>query len=204
MNSFFTADNHFDHDSILRHCKRPWLQPGDLDDRGKWVSQEIADARLEAMNEAMVDIWNKKVPARDSVVYIAGDFAWRDPDRWLGRLHGKKILCIGNHDKKGLMTDKRSFTEVHQILERTICGKWMVICHYPFASWSGSVHGSWNLFGHCHMRYVPRPGFLQQDIGVDGHNFEPWDEGELFAVMTPKEEARQRMLAGETRRELMA
>lgn len=175
MNWFVTADPHFDHDAILRHCNRPWVRPGDLNDRGEWVDYRIGQLRLEEMNEALVENWNKKVPNNNSTVIVCGDFAWRDPDKWLARLNGKKILVIGNHDKPGLLKCKRSFSEVHQMLTREINGQYCVFMHFPMRSWNASCHGSWHIHGHCHCRLKEIPGMLCFDAGVDGHKFEPWE-----------------------------
>ncbi len=146
MNIFFTADTHFSHANIIRHCKRKYLQDGDLDDKGRWIDKEIARKRTEEMNRDMMDVWNSVVKSKD-MVYILGDFAWLNHSEWAEKLHGRKILIKGNHDKKVKDT---SFEEIHQLLERVICGQKITMCHYPMRSWSSSVHGSWCLCGHSH------------------------------------------------------
>ena len=78
MERFFTADLHFAHQSIIRHCDRPY-------------------DNVHEMNEALVENWNSVVTEK-SLVYILGDFAWMRPDYWMDRLNGQKILIIGNHD----------------------------------------------------------------------------------------------------------
>lgn len=170
--TFFIADPHFDHESIRVHCKRPY-------------------STLEEMNEGMASVWNGIVGSKD-LVYIAGDFAFKNHRRWVSMLHGKKILIVGNHDKMPQDTldlfkpdwacedvkvmdaikTMAQFREVHQLLERKICGHWMTICHYPMRSWSGSVHGSWCICGHAHGRCkVALPGEaaggLILDVGWD-------------------------------------
>jgi calcineurin-like phosphoesterase family protein len=155
---------------------------------------EVAIERTREMDEAQVKLWNETVPRKDSTVIVCGDFCWRDPDRWLGRLHGKKILCVGNHDKKGLLSDKRSFSEVWQRLERVFDGKLVICDHYPLASWRSSVHGSWHFHSHCHCRMRRVPGLLRFDVGVDGHGYEPWPWTELHAIMEQEETTRRQMI----------
>ena len=84
MTTFFTADTHFGHASIIDHCARPFASAAEMD-------------------RAMVDIWNSVVGPRDTVWHV-GDF-WcgpsrdkADAERVFRRLHGQKHLVAGNHD----------------------------------------------------------------------------------------------------------
>ena len=69
MNVFFTADLHLGHDNIRRHCHRPF-------------------GTVEEMDEAIIANWNGAVASKD-LVYIVGDFAWRNHGHHLARLKGK-------------------------------------------------------------------------------------------------------------------
>ena len=109
MNIFFTADLHLGHDNIRRHCRRPF-------------------GTVEEMDEAIIANWNGAVKPND-LVYIVGDFAWRDHHQHLVRLKGKKILIKGNHDKMS-QDCLGNFTEVHQLLARSIEKHLVVMCHY--------------------------------------------------------------------------
>lgn len=176
MNIFFTADTHFSHANIIRHCKRKYLQDGDLDDKGRWIDKEIARKRTEEMNRDMMDVWNSVVKSKD-MVYILGDFAWLNHSEWAEKLHGRKILIKGNHDKKVKDT---SFEEIHQLLERVICGQKITMCHYPMRSWSSSVHGSWCLCGHCHGTCkVSLPGETEGGLILDV-GWDIWHKPLLF------------------------
>ena len=57
MTVYFTADSHFGHANVIKHCNRPFTT-------------------LEEMNEALIANWNARVHKNDHV-YIAGDLAWR-------------------------------------------------------------------------------------------------------------------------------
>ena len=84
---FFTADNHFGHQGILKHQTdtRPY-------------------SSVEEMDEEMIQLWNETVRPGD-VVRVIGDFSfhgWEKTGEILDRLNGQKILIIGNHDKSSL------------------------------------------------------------------------------------------------------
>ena len=151
--TFWVADTHLDHDAIRRHCKRPF-------------------DTLDAMNQSIASIWNGIVSNKD-LVYIVGDFAWRNHRKWINELNGRKVLIVGSHDQmpqdvldlfQGELTEekkrlavelhltKMQFREVHTLLDRVICGQRMTLCHCPMVSWNSSVHGAWCIHGHCHGR----------------------------------------------------
>lgn len=166
---FVTADLHLDHDNIRKYCNRPFKD-------------------VDEMNQAIVTNWNNKIPKNNSLVIILGDVAWRNHDKWLGMLNGKKILIEGNHDKMHYHTIERHFLgRPHKIYERKIEGQFTVFCHYPMISWNRSFHGSWHLFGHCHGRVIkPFINKYAFDVGVDSHNFEPWSWEEIKQEMVKK------------------
>lgn len=189
--TYFCADLHLDHPGVLLHCKRPWIQNGDLNANGKWVSREIAEQRAHEMSVAMVTDWNKIVTSND-LVYFIGDLAWKNHRKWINELKGKKVLIVGNHDRMpqdaldlfkpdwtcgdlplfDVVKTLQQFREVHQLLDRVICGQRMTLCHYPMRAWSSSVHGTWCLCGHSHGRMTCSlpgnvSGGLLLDVGWD-------------------------------------
>lgn len=185
--TYFSADLHLDHSNVLKHCKRRWLRQGDLDDKGRWVSNEIKLARTEEMNEGIVNSWNSVVGKHDTV-YIVGDMAWKNHRKWIMALNGKKILIVGNHDKmpqdcldlfkpdwtcedmtlKEAVRNMVQFREVHWKLRRKICGQDMTIIHEPMRSWPNSCHGSICLCGHSHGRCKEsRPGEIGGGLILD-------------------------------------
>jgi len=151
METYFVADTHFDHESVLRHCQRPW-------------------DTVEEMNEGLIENWNKLVNRKD-LVYILGDFAWKDHRKFIQALKGKKVLIKGNHDKMPQVSYEQ-FTEVLPLKDLKIDKKIVVLCHYPMFSWRNSCHGSWHAFGHVHNSPFKHP-FLGINVGVDVQNFTP-------------------------------
>jgi calcineurin-like phosphoesterase family protein len=82
---YFTADQHFGHTNIIKHCNRPF------------------DAVAE-MDEYLLAQWNNCVDVNDTV-YILGDLFFRNTisaDEYVCWLHGKKHLIKGTHDKDWL------------------------------------------------------------------------------------------------------
>lgn len=173
---FVTADPHFDHANIIRHCNRPY---SDLYD----------------MNENLVHNWNQKVGKHDTVIVI-GDFAYKNHSKWVMRLNGSIVLVTGNHDKMNKIA-LRDFSSVHQHLYKTIDGQKAFFHHFPCDSWWGSSAPvpSWHFFGHCHGRKDARWDLLRIDMGIDVWNYAPvrWDI--IVKRMQIKMEIRERIRA---------
>ena len=86
---YFIADTHFDHENIIRYCKRPFKNK-------------------QEMNNKLIKNWNQMVRTED-IVYHLGDLALKiteDLKILLRGLNGKKFLIKGNHD-----TEKNSIYE---------------------------------------------------------------------------------------------
>lgn len=177
---FITADLHLGHDAIRRHTNRPFMS-------------------VEQMDAALIANWNNTVPRKGTVI-VVGDFAWKDHAKYLNRLHGKKILIVGNHDKMN-QAARSQFTEVHHILCRVFQKKPAVFCHYPMLSWPGSTHGSWHLCGHSHGTVTTPEHVLRLDVGVDVFEYKPIPWFEIMRIMAQKETARKEWLKSRGDRE---
>lgn len=155
---WITADHHFGHVNIIRHCSRPFRD-------------------VTHMDEEMIARWNERV-APDDLVYHLGDFCYRSssvPERYLARLNGKVVLVAGNHDTERV---RRVFAESHDILTTTCRDRLVFMCHYPMRSWRGSNRGSVHCHGHCHGSLTEEGRSM--DVGVDTNDFYPY---ELEAVV---------------------
>lgn len=147
MSYFFTADLHFDHSNIMRHCNRPFNS-------------------VEDMNIELIDQWNQTVHGRDIIV-VAGDFTLHsDYDnvryRFIRHLAGNIIWVKGNHD--WWMKKAKIYRHIwHKMLPDLHQG--VAVSHYPMRTWKNSSHGWWNLHGHSHGTLPPLHN--QLDIGVD-------------------------------------
>jgi calcineurin-like phosphoesterase family protein len=159
MTRFFTADTHFGHANVIKHSKRPFIS-------------------VEKMDAELVWLWNSRVGPNDEVFH-AGDFAWREPEKYIDQLHGRLHLITGNHDHK--QTRKLSrWLSVQPYLElKDKEFGLLVLCHYPLLTWNRAHYGTVHLHGHSHNT-------LQQygrrfDVGVDNPTaaFMPWSAASI-------------------------
>ena len=164
---WFTSDTHFFHDKIVEYSQRPF-------------------ASVEEMNEELIARWNSVVH-RDGIVFHLGDFCFGKPDKWnhiLDRLKGRIYLVLGNHDAGHISEEvAERFEAVAFQMRLNVNGQKIYLNHFPFLSYSGDNHGTWQLFGHIHSNLhnyniidkhrlaelQPR----QYDVGVDNNNFTP-------------------------------
>ena len=157
MTVWFTGDHHFGHANIMRHCGRPF-------------------STVDEMDEALVENWNSLVKT-DDLVYHVGDFAWwRWPqeriDAQVKKLHGRKYLIYGNHDRDGVKASqgwawKGDYRRI-KIDDQDIC-----LFHYACRVWDKAHYGSWQLYGHSHGSLPDDEGKLATDVGVDRWDYKP-------------------------------
>ncbi len=119
----------------------------------------------------MLAAWNAVVAPEDTLWHL-GDFAVRHPDPagLLCRLHGRKHLVPGNNDGPAIRA-LPGWASVCPLVETTVDGRALVLCHYALRTWPGMAKGALNLHGHSHGRLAPLP--RQFDVGVDASGFRP-------------------------------
>ena len=167
---YYTADLHFGHKNIISGCNRPF------DD-------------VEEMNETLIRNWNARVDDADTV-FVLGDlfFAHPQPEAVLGRLSGRKILIIGNHDDAWLDHGdvSRHFSSIAHYLEIEDDGRRATLCHYPMMAWK-DAKSAWMIHGHIHNNphsdYWPliRASNHMLNAGIDVNGFRPVTFDELIA-----------------------
>ena len=143
---FFTADNHFGHQNIIKYCKRPF-------------------ANVEEMDQTMMKNWNEVVKDCDTV-YIVGDFSFYDAVKTkeiIDQLKGEKILIKGNHDRNYVVKlFEKSYTHLF------VSG--MLLEHD--SEFKKLFHGDVRcICGHVHDLFLYRDGCL--NVGVDCWSFKP-------------------------------
>lgn len=169
MNIFFTSDQHFGHDNIIRFCNRPFSSTWNMD-------------------EVIISRYNERV-GPDDWVFMLGDFAYKNknqPSYYFNQLNGKKVLIKGNHDKRPVLS--LGWESIHDVLHmrtQTIPGyrgpkREIFLSHYPHRSWNKSAHGIGHLFGHAHGKLDP--WMKSFDAGVDCHDFCPLSIEEAFDI----------------------
>ena len=162
MNIWFTADTHFGHRGILKHCHRPW-------------------DTIEEMNDGLIENWNEVVKPKD-VVWHLGDFGWGpDIDNWVLRLNGTINLLLGNHDDrhKKRLTELLPFVGDVRYLRHE--GERFWLSHYAHRTWRNSNHGSYHLFGHSHGDLDPFRRSM--DVGVDAMDYHPVNLDEVIRML---------------------
>ena len=112
---------------------------------------------------------------RNDIVYVIGDFAWKNHNKFISVLKGRKILILGSHDKMG-KDILRNFTEVHLVRMVSIHGKPIWLQHCCPRVWERCHYGVPCFFGHSHGRL--RTFNLSFDVGVDCWDYKPvhWED----------------------------
>lgn len=175
---WFTSDSHFNHNSILKLCNRPF-------------------DTIEEHDQMLINNWNSVVSPEDTVFHL-GDFCFGGAPKWKEirqQLNGHIILIVGNHDDKNrTMGTDALFDYVSYQMRITVDGHTVYLNHFPFltfAHWNPEKypkeHLHFALSGHTHIRkgdtgfdaefikmYLP----TQYDVGVDFNNYTPinWEE----------------------------
>lgn len=169
MARFFCADLHLDHRRILQYTPRPW-------------------PTVEEMNEGIVENFNSVLSKRDEL-WILGDFAFNNHNKWIMRIRGAKKIILGSHDSCSLDVLK-NFSEVH--LTKTIKlknGRLAFLQHTCCRIWERSHYGSIHLFGHSHGRLTTFN--LSFDAGIDSNDFSrkyfPIAEDEIIQKVAKRE-----------------
>jgi len=168
--TWFSADFHLGHQNIIRYCGRPFQTTGEMD-------------------AVILDRLNSSVKQND-VLYFLGDFCLGSADRvrhYRDRIRCRNIHVIeGNHDRvarrlTGVFLSWEKLAEIHVGQQR------IVLCHYAMRVWHHRGRGVWHLYGHSHGKLPDDPASLSMDVGVDTHNFYPWQIGEIESIMTRKQ-----------------
>ena len=155
MKTWVTSDLHFGHANIKKFCPET---------RGRFRD-------VEHMRETMIGEWNQLV-GQDDTVYILGDVAFlpaAEAVAIMHRLHGRKILIEGNHDRK-LLNDpafRACFDQVHNYLRLTHNGQLVILFHYPIAEFDQMHRGAVHLHGHLHGNTSGLEHYRVRDMGYD-------------------------------------
>lgn len=165
MNTWLTSDPHFGHSGVCRFLNsdgsklRPWDNPDDMD-------------------EALVSNWNSVVSPKDRV-YCLGDVVInRRCLPTIGRLNGRKILILGNHD----IFRSKEYLEYFDDLRAYWPLDGFMMSHIPMHPdslyrWKANIHG------HLHSNRVLKadgtidPKYIS--VCVEQTNWTPIDFEEI-------------------------
>lgn len=183
---FFTSDQHYGHENIIKHCMRPF-------------------SSAHEMNCVMTERHNSVVSSGDTVIHL-GDVVW-GPTRVesiIPRLNGHHILVPGNHDSVHPLHKKRNrmiqlyedagvkIIDVDTIMEFPGIGN-VRLCHFPYNGDHSLVvdrYTEWRpkqgderflVHGHVHERWKVKGREI--NVGVDQWNFTPVSIDTIIALM---------------------
>ena len=166
------------------------------------------------MAEGLISRWNTRV-STEALVYVLGDFGFGSMgglSSILGRLHGTKVLLMGNHDRhsRGAYL-KMGFSEVlgksraEKVVLRDIPGLGEVyLSHYPPREARDRI----SLCGHVHQNWKVRKDLMTINVGIDVWDFMPVPTSDLLAKILSdlrpmteeeREEQRRSFVYGQTR-----
>lgn len=174
---WFTSDNHFFHNNVIKYSNRPYKDGGEMNNK----------MRLE---------WNRVVQQGDTV-WLLGDVGFANAETlvpYLKSLNGEKHVVWGNHDKTLQKIAPRLLAEgvfksVQDYKELRYNGEFIVLSHYAKRTWNKAHHGAIHLFGHTHGSLPPLGKSV--DVGVDDKNitdeYRPVSVDEVLRFMKKRE-----------------
>lgn len=178
---FFTADQHFGHENIIKYVGRPFTS-------------------AEEMDEELIRRWNAVVGKSDTV-YVLGDFTLgEDAHKYFDRLNGWiRVVPSLDHDVRWNNCFSHNKVSVLcplatlQFMEHSLDGihpRLITLCHYRMASWPANHFNkrgavtSIHLHGHHHMKQpinLEYPACV--DVGVDAWSYAPASIEEILALL---------------------
>ena len=163
---WFTADQHFCHENIIKLSNRPWKD-------------------TETMNEALIALWNGCVAEEDEV-YVLGDFMHKGTgqraNEILFRLNGKKYLIRGNHENYLNASDFKveAFEWIKDYHVLSYKNAQFILFHFPILEWAHYFRKSIHCYGHIHNNDIRNEkGHIATmrdrafNVGVDVNNYCP-------------------------------
>jgi calcineurin-like phosphoesterase family protein len=183
---FFTADDHFYHQNVIKYCNRPF-------------------SSVEEMNEELIKRWNERVKPEDTVYHL-GDFALahRAVTVFAPRLNGHKHLIMGNHDhchklhyKKDTKKERMEqiyFDAGFETLQYEMVLSFekhkFLLHHMPYAgdsgdqerfsNWRPKNYGQILLHGHVHQTWHIKDKMI--NVGVDVNDYYPVSIDEIITI----------------------
>ena len=176
---WFISDVHFTHLNAMK------FKPKRMEYAGITMKEFENGNKNELMAKHdawLITKWNDTIDKKD-IIYILGDFCLGNKDHTeyiLNKLHGKKYLITGNHDKSchglsnyfewiGSIKEAKFNHEQFPFIREneTFC---IEMCHFPMLSWNRRPHGTCMVHGHVHgslddINKVSKE--LRVDVGLD-------------------------------------
>ena len=154
MQTFFTSDTHFGHESIIPWCRQQF-------------------ANVEDMDESLIQCWNTQVGPHDRVYHL-GDFAWtaKRAKEIRPRLNGNIRLIVGNHDDIPSLCAAGLFQRVHYWRNFKEYGDLAFTASHQPQETHQLRHGVFSVHGHEHEKGSPNPTH-QLNVCVENWHWQP-------------------------------
>lgn len=163
---YYIADLHFFHENLNSKMDRRGFE------------------NAAAMNEYMLEQWNKKVRKNDEVI-ILGDLSWgkaEETNELLEKLQGRLYLITGNHDRyqkdKAYNADRFEWIKPYEELQDN--KRKVILCHYPIMCYNGQYRvddtgnpKTYMLYGHVHDTQDQRLIEQYQDMVENTQSINP-------------------------------
>lgn len=156
------SDTHFFHSNIIDYENRPFRK-------------EDGSTDAEKMNEVMISNWNSVVGNDDKVFHL-GDFVFGNKlkiSEILKKLKGRKILIMGNHDRKHSV---KAFLECgfENVYKHSIIYNDVILSHKPIDIHKLCYYK--NVHGHVHTKSLQSDRHI--NVSAEVNNYTPilWDK----------------------------
>ena len=180
MNTWIISDTHFGHGNIITYCSRPY------------VSNNLRP-NVDAMDRDLIRRWNNRVAPTD-LIYHLGDFGYalgkqelktREEymQELLSKLHGTKILIVGNHDKSAERMMEFGFDFACEEMVIAYFGQRLLLTHKPRPYLPSNIdfvlHGHIHNHSDDHLRQFEHKGEIVPNrrfninLSVEVINYEP-------------------------------
>ncbi|RLG05171.1 MAG: metallophosphoesterase [Thaumarchaeota archaeon] len=159
LKTWFTADTHFGHENIIKHCNRPFKT-------------------VDHMDRTLIQLWNSRVKKHDLVIHL-GDFMFRGlrkREYYLDQLNGHITFLKGNHDHNNSLNTKITSLVVH-------ISNLDIYCTHKPEDYSSSY--TINLVGHVHNAWKVKKIYNTYlvNVGVDVWDYHPVDINEILKAI---------------------
>ena len=160
MNTWFTADTHFDHAELISLCRHPFKN-------------------VDRMNRILINNWNARVKPNDAIIFL-GDFMFRESrraDYFIEQLHGNITFVRGNHDQNNSLN-----TRIESLVVDVADTK--MFCVHDPAMFNKDYEI--NLVGHVHSAWKIKKASnsLLLNVGVDVWKYVPININEILKAIT--------------------
>ena len=167
MKRYLIADTHFGHANIIEYEKRPF-------------------DTVEEMDEKLIELWNSTV-GKDDLIYVLGDFTLSRRlcviESLVKRLHGRKILIMGNHDtrkpKDYIQCGFEVATRKPMMVEPGV-----ILMHEPFDTPEYIASNYIYFYGHVHNNLTLMDDYHNcKCVCVERTNYRPIELDKAIKIM---------------------